>query len=690
MKEESLKLLKKMLGEDAAFRPGQAEAIEAIVERKTKVLLVQRTGWGKSIVYFISTKMLRDRGIGPTLLISPLLSLMRNQIEMAEKAGVIRAARIDSSNTEVWEEVEHELEKDKVDILLISPERLANERFRTNVLPSIKGGIGLFVVDEAHCISDWGHDFRPDYRRITRILKELPPYIPILATTATANDRVVNDIKEQFGENLRIMRGGLARASLQLQNIILKDQAERLAWLLQTVPLIKGSGIIYCLTVADTRRVSEWLRKHGVDARPYWAGMDNKEKEQVETDLINNRVKAVVATVALGMGFDKPDLSFVIHYQRPGSVIAYYQQVGRAGRALKGAYGILLSGSEDDDIVNYFIDNAFPTVEYMEEIVRAIENSDKGLSIPGIQRGMNISWSRIEKALKLLEIQGIVTKINSKYTRTLTPWNPETERAEKVSRQRQFELKTMNEYINYRGCLMEFICRELDDPEAAKCGRCAGCAGEILPKEPDGDMVKQAITFLKRDCRIIEPRRKWPSGGVGSVKGNLSADALNNEGRVLCIYGDAGWGREVKDCKYRLRRYSDDLVGASAELIAKVWKPEPPPAWVTAIPSLRETEMVADFAKRLAERLTLEFRMIIEKVKDTEPQKTMQNSFQQCNNIIDAFEIRGECLPGPVLLVDDIADSRWTLTVAGKLLRENGSGVVWPFTLSVASNRGDV
>src|SRR6188508_3359988 len=396
--------LQAMLGPDATFREGQRAAIEAVIEDGHRALVVQRTGWGKSLVYWIATRVRRDTGHGPTLIISPLLALMRNQIAMAGRLG-LHAATINSGNVDEWSAIHDGLAADAIDVLLISPERLANERFMTDILPSIQGSIGLFVVDEAHCISDWGHDFRPDYRRISRILKALDPRVPVLATTATANDRVVDDIAEQLGAGATILRGPLTRRSLTLDAIPLANQAERLAWLAEQIPQMPGSGIVYCLTVADSQRVATFLQTQAIDARPYNASLSTEERNDLEDALIANELKALVATVALGMGFDKPDLGFVVHYQRPGSAIAYYQQVGRAGRAVDEALGILLSGREDDDIANYFMDVAFPSTESMYEILAALERVDS-ISLQALEKAVNLRRGRLEQALKILEVDG--------------------------------------------------------------------------------------------------------------------------------------------------------------------------------------------------------------------------------------------------------------------------------------------
>jgi ATP-dependent DNA helicase RecQ len=675
-----------MLGPDASFREGQWEAVEAVVRDRRRVLVVQRTGWGKSIVYFIATRLLRDLGAGPTLLVSPLLSLMRNQMLMSERIG-IRALTMNSSNVADWDAIETELEAGRCDVLLVAPERLANERFRTQTLPLLRPGIGLFVVDEAHCISDWGHDFRPDYRRIVNIVRNLPATVPVLGTTATANDWVVADIGVQLGPGLVIQRGPLARSSLRLQAITLADQAERLAWLAEQLPALPGSGIVYCLTVADCERVSGWLATKGIDAPAYHSDRDPDARVDLEQRLLGNRLKALVATVALGMGFDKPDLGFVVHFQRPGSVVAYYQQIGRAGRAVDDAPVVLLNGAEDDDIQDYFIRSAFPGAEAMAQVADTLANSE-GMTNRELQQHVNLPHSRLDNCLKLLEVDGAVTRAGTKYVRTFNPWQPDIERSRRVTEQRRHELMRMQAFVQERGCLMEFLARELDDPAAASCGRCSGCAGDFLPRTVRRDLVLEALTFLKRSDRRIEPRKQWPIA-LPDRKLTIPEDARLAEGRALCFYGDAGWGRMVIDGKYRQGRFADELVDAAARLIREDWQPDPPPDWVTAVPSIRRPELVRDFAERLAARLRLPFRPALRKSEETRQQKEMRNSYQQWRNVDQVIEVEPEFVSdGPVLLVDDVFDSRWTFTVCGVKLRGAGAGVVHPFALADASRFG--
>ena len=685
-KNHTLKLLRQMIGNDKDFRPGQWEAIETVAIKKQRVLVVQRTGWGKSLVYFLSTKLLREQGSGPTILISPLLSLMRNQIEVAERIG-IRAFTINSANRQEWKAVEDALAKDACDLMLISPERLNNEHFLKDILPKVSGRIGLFVVDEAHCISDWGHDFRPDYRRIVRIVQMLPKNVPVLGTTATANNRVVNDIQAQLGHGLTLRRGPLTRESLRLQNIQLSNQSERLAWLAENLPKFKGSGIIYCLTVADTERVTGWLKEKGFSVEAYHAASD--DRPILEQAFLNNEIKILVATVALGMGFDKPDIDYVIHFQRPGSVVAYYQQVGRAGRALDKSYGILLSGTEDDEIQNYFIESAFPDTKTMTGILTTLEESE-GLSLNEILARVNVTNSMAVKALKLLEVDGAIGQTFDKkpiYFRTPNVWQPDNQRINRILNQRRYELAQMQAYVENQGCLMEFLLKALDDPHPVPCGRCANCRGRGLPAEVSKNLVFQADNFLKIVSIFIQPRKKFPYGFSPEQQRMIPAEYSNAVGRSLSYYGDAGWGELVQTGKYRDGRFNDELIKAATNLIRNLWQPNPFPCWITAIPSTRHPNLVADFSSRLAKSLGIPFLPVIQRVREAPEQKNLQNSTMQARNVIDTIRIEQKIPPTPVLLVDDIIDSGWTLTMAGYLLRKHGSGLVYPFTLAQATGR---
>jgi ATP-dependent DNA helicase RecQ len=667
---------------DATFREGQEAAIQHIVDSKGRLLVVQKTGWGKSFVYFIATKLLREAGAGPALLISPLLALMRNQIAAAERMGV-RAATINSDNADDWAGVEASLAAGQVDILLISPERLANERFCSQVLEGIAGQISLLVIDEAHCISDWGHDFRPHYRLLERIVKTLPPNLRLLATTATANNRVMDDLTAALGPDLKVSRGDLNRTSLTLQTIRLPSQAERLAWLAERLATLQGHGIIYTLTVRDANQVTEWLKARGFNVEAY-TGETGDRREELEQALLNNQVKALVATTALGMGYDKPDLAFVIHYQMPGSVVAYYQQVGRAGRALDSAYGVLLSGQEETDISDWFIRSAFPTQQEVADILGALEDEPNGLSVPELLGRVNLSKGRVDKAIALLSLEAPapIAKQGSKWQLTAATLSDAFwDRAERLTALRRDEHQQMREYVALPfGQHMAFLVEALDgDPSQIT-------APPLPPLQTtvNVDLVKEAVAFLRRTSLPIQPRRQWPAGGMPHyiVRGNIAPALQAQAGKALCIWGDAGWGGLVRQGKYHDGHFSDDLVAASVKMIHD-WKPQPMPTWVTCIPSLRHPGLVPNFAKRLATTLGLPFHEVIAKTDDRPEQKTMANSTQQARNIDGSLTLNGLPVPkGGVFLVDDMVDSRWTLTVAAWLLRQRGSGEVWPMALS--------
>lgn len=667
---------------DATFRDGQENAIRHIVEGKGRLLVVQKTGWGKSFVYFVATKLMREGGNGPALLISPLLALMRNQIAAAEQMGV-RAATINSDNPDDWTHVEAKLSHGEIDILLISPERLANERFRTQVLAGIAAQISILIIDEAHCISDWGHDFRPHYRLLERIVKTLPPNLRLLATTATANNRVMEDLASVLGPKLKISRGDLNRTTLSLQTIRLPSQAKRLAWLAEQLETLQGHGIIYTLTVRDANQVAEWLKTRGFNVEAY-TGETGDRREALEQALLNNDVKALVATTALGMGYDKPDLAFVIHYQMPGSVVAYYQQVGRAGRALDSAYGILLSGQEEEGITDWFIRSAFPTHQEVADVLGALEEEENGLSVPQLLSRVNLSKGRIDKTIALLSLEAPapIARQGTKWQLTAATLSEGFwARAERLTALRRDEHQQMQDYAKLPfGDHMGFLIGALDgDPTVV--------TPPGLPPLPIGvneALLRDAITFLQRTSLPIEPRKKWPDGGMPQygVKGFIAAGQSSQPGKSLCVWGDAGWGGLVRQGKYQDRRFADDLVGACVKMIRE-WSPLPKPTWVTCVPSRRHPDLVPNFSKRLAAALNLPFHFVIEKTDDRPEQKTMANSTQQARNIDGSLALNGQPVPhGSVLLVDDMVDSRWTLTVAAWLLRKSGSGEVWPMALS--------
>lgn len=687
MRQQAEQWLQEILGEEAHFREGQWEAIDALVSQRQRVLVVQRTGWGKSLVYFMASRLQRAENRGVTLLISPLLSLMRNQIEAARAWG-LNADTINSSNSSEHARIEHKILNNELDLLLISPERLANDRFRENIWDELKQYIGLLVIDEAHCISDWGHDFRPNYRRIMRILDEIPKNTPVLGTTATANDRVVEDVAEILGASMNIQRGALTRDSLALYVYPeMMDTAVRLTLLSHLLKHIEGNGIIYCTTTRDCLLVAEWLQSDGFNVKPYYANVEEKISEtrpQLEQQLMKNQVKALVSSVALGMGFDKADLHFVIHYQLPGNIISYYQQIGRAGRGIDKAHIVLMHGPEDEEIQEYFINTAFPSPKQVMQVIEMLRYHG-AMKQAELERYVNAKRSVLEKILVHLEVEKIVTKENREYHLLDGQINPDFERWAQVTRTRYAELNQMKAYLNEDGCLMRFLARALDDPtQIEPCGRCRSCTNAKSKFEPAIPQIEKARAFLRGGKAIeFEPRKRFPSGFPDAK--NTVIKNQHQLGLALCAYYDEGWGTLVRSGRTS-NQYADELVEASASIILHNWQQwDEMPTVVTAIPSLRRPALVPNFARQLAQAINLPYYDLIEHIDQHPAQSEMNNSFQQATNLIDRYAMLHELTGKPVLLVDDFIDSKWTMTMLARLLMQNGSGNVYPFVLALTN-----
>jgi ATP-dependent DNA helicase RecQ len=680
-KKKAQKLLKRSIGPDAEFRPQQWQAIDGLVNDKDRLLLVQRTGWGKSTVYFIATKLLREQGEGPTLIISPLLALMHNQIQDAEQQLGLEAWTINSNNTEEWEEAKQSVIDGACDVLLISPERLANQEFQDDVLMEMEDEFGLLVVDEAHCISDWGHDFRPDYRRIRRILQELPERIPVAATTATANDRVIEDVTQQV-PNLRVIRGNLVRGSLRIQTNQIGSRAKRLAWLAENIQEVPSAGIIYCLTTDQVEIVADWLNKQGLNVAPYHGGMEGERRRELEDRLMANDVDALVATNALGMGFNKPDLGWVIHFQRPPNLIRYYQEIGRAGRGLDEAFAILLSGEEDDDIAEFFIEQAFPTPNEFDAVLETIEVSDDPLYKYEVLKRVDVSWKAATKCLNILRVENAVIRVDNGFERTTRDWSYDHDRFESITEQRWKELAQIQEFVETDTCLTKFIDDVLDGTLDSPCGQCANCTEDFLPSAVrNDDLVRAAVEHYRAESwDEISARYFMPERDGGKSK--IAESRKPEDGRVLSVYGDPGLGKLVREQKEAENGYSDQLVDAAVEHIERDWEIDPEPTWVTAVPSHSGRGQVAALAERIADGLGLPYEDALRKTEETRPQRELANSYQKRWNIEDVFEATEPVRQEPVLLVDDTVNSRWTLTEAGMTLRDGNSGVVYPFALA--------
>jgi ATP-dependent DNA helicase RecQ len=699
LREEAERCLRALAGEHAQLRADQWTAISALVAHGRRALVVQRTGWGKSAVYFIATALLRARGAGPTVIVSPLLALMRNQVDAAERAG-IRARTINSANSDAWEELYAEVARGQVDVLLVSPERLNNPSFRDQVLPELSRTAGLVVIDEAHCISDWGHDFRPDYRRLRTLLDELPAGVPVLATTATANARVTRDVAEQLGAGsgtqTLVLRGPLDRDSLRLAVVLLPTAHQRLAWLAARLGELPGSGIIYTLTVAAAHETAAFLREQGMTVAAYSGRDDQAERLRAEDDLLANRVKALVATSALGMGFDKPDLGFVIHLGAPQSPVAYYQQIGRAGRGVQRAEVILLPGREDRDIWAYFASLAFPPESQVRAALTVLAEAGRPLSTAALESRVDLSRGRLESMLKVLDVDGAVRRVSGGWTATGQPWAYDAERYERVAAERTREREAMLGYQALDGCRMEYLRQQLDDPDAVPCGRCDNCTGQ-----PWTDEVPQASAAAARDRLLrpgvdVEPRRMWPTGlqALGlDVAGKIPASATAEPGRALGRLTDVGWGSTLRAL---LAHDTPDgpVPDPVTDAVVKVltaWDWDRRPAGVVTLPSLTRPALITSLGQRIAGIGRLPYLGALGYTGPDGAGPRRHNSAQRVGSLWDALAVPGEVagavrdLGEPVLVVDDRIETGWTITVAARLLREAGAPAVLPLVLAVSS-----
>ena len=690
VEEELTRHVQALAGPDAQPRPDQLAAVTALVADRKRTLLVARTGFGKSAVYFSATRMLRDRGWGPTIVISPLLALMRDQVSAASALNV-RAATINSANIDAWDEIEARIAEDEIDLLLIAPERLANPGFRERVFSLMLSRPFALVCDEAHCISDWGHDFRPDYLRLRRVIDELPDWAPVLATTATANQRVTDDIATQLGNDTVVLRTSLDRDSLHCSVVELSDDSERLAWLADNLGELDGSGIIYALTVDQAITTAEWLRAKGHDVAAYSGRSTPEEREELERRLRSNEMKALVATSALGMGYDKPDMAFCIHLGMPPTPVAYYQQIGRAGRAIERAQVIALPRPvEDERVWAWFESVSLPSAEVCHRVLSHLDTSS-ATSIPRLEATVNMGRSRLSTLLNILDVQGAVRRTKGGYLRTTDAWEYDAELAERLRGLRADEAEQMRQYAAHPGCRLRYMRELLDDPDADDCGRCDRCvvaAGGTsdVASEPSVVALAEARDHLRSVDIGLEPRRQW-APGLDEPKGKIKPGYQANLGRALARLGDGGWDPVVADLlEGRSKEIPPEMINGIVGIL-KRWDWAERPTWICAMPSRRNPKLIDAIADEIGRLGKLPVYRPFTRNPEAGWQDQQANSAHQLANVWGLIDLDVAKLPerpladGPVLLFDDTADSRWTITVAASLLREADMGSVLPFVL---------
>ena len=678
-----------LAGPNALPRPEQLAAVTAVVANRKRTLLVARTGFGKSAVYFSATKMLRERGWGPSIVVSPLLALMRDQVSAAEKLG-LRAETINSANTDDWGEIEGALLADDIDLLLIAPERLANPGFRERVFTMMLSRPFALVCDEAHCISDWGHDFRPDYLRLRAVIAELPDWAPILATTATANQRVTNDVASQLGSDTVVLRTSLDRESLHCAVIELEDDAERLSWVADHLGEITGSGIIYALTVDQALTTADWLRLKGHDVEAYSGSTSPADRERLEDRLRNNDLKALVATSALGMGFDKADMAFCIHLGLPETPVAYYQQIGRAGRAISKAEVIALPRPRQDErIWKWFESVSMPSEQVCNRVLTKLSTTSS-LSIPRLEADVNMGRSRLSTLLSILDVQGAIRRTKGGWQRTQLAWSYDGEFAERLRGLRALERDQMRGYARHEGCRLRYLRDLLDDPDAQDCGRCDRClvaAGEPLRwLAESSSSALEARDHLRGVDITIDPRRQW-APGLDQPKGKIAPALQARPGRALSRIGDGGWGPQVESLlDGSSTTISPELINGIIGILRR-WEWEQRPGWICAMPSRRNSLIIDTIATEVGRLGKLGVHHGLVRDSAAGWQADQSNSAFQLANVWGLLEVDSALLPDepirslPVLLIDDTATSRWTTTVAAHLLQQAGTGPVLPFVL---------
>ena len=675
-----------LAGPGASLRADQEQAVAALCEPGARVLVVQATGWGKSAVYWAATRIRRAEGAGLTLVVSPLLSLMRDQVRAATDAGLV-AATVNSANIDDWDAVLEDVRAGAVDVLLVSPERLANPRFARQVLSTLAGRLGMLVIDEAHSVSDWGHDFRPDYRRVADVLRDLNPETPVLATTATANARVTDDLAVQLGQATVVLRGPLTRASLQLVSLPPMRPLQRYAWVTQHLSALPGSGIVYCLTVADAERLGALLAdRYGADqVAVYTSKLEADARAAVEQRLRDNQVKVVVATSALGMGFDKPDLGFVVHMGAPPSPVAYYQQVGRAGRGLDHALVVLVPAMADEAVWEHFATATVPVPEQVDRVLSALADAGEPQSVPALEAATGVRRGRVELMLKQLAVDDIVNRTVDGWEATGKPWSYPHEHFDGVVAARRAEADIMRDYIGSRRCLMLLLAQALDDEHAQECGRCSVCTGTLpdgLAEMPDEETVRQVEAALRNERHVLQPRKMWPGGAFGT-RGRIRADQLAETGRAV-VFADAPAWTDVVTGAFDTDTATPDLLEGAVRTLVD-WRGEwgTRPTQVVALPAAGFNRLTGQVAEHLGDvgQLPVQTWHPATHVREGEAAGGAEAHAWR-----DALGSPREMLTSSVtgqvvLLVVDRTSTQWPVTVAAAALGHAGAAAVLPLVV---------
>ncbi len=653
------------------FYDEQWNAIERLLSGK-RVLVIEKTGFGKSLCYQFTATQLP----GMAIIFSPLIALMRDQVAYLQSIGIpsecVNSGQTPEKNTRILEEAR----QGKIKILYITPERQENRRWQEIVKQL---DLSMVVVDEAHCISVWGHDFRPAFRRIINLVQLLPETLPVLATTATATQRVAEDIMTQMGENISLIRGDLLRENLNLRVVNVDSEDAKMEWLAEFFRNQEGTGLIYTGRRADTDLYASWLKHIGISATNYNAGLDRELRKEIEEGLKSNRWRCVVSTNALGMGIDKPDIRFIIHTQIPASPTHYYQEIGRAGRDGLPTEIALLYNPEDKDLPEYFIRNSRPAIKNYLRAIEALKQEPLGTY--DLTRRTNLTRTQVGVILNDLVDQGIVCQVafggSRKYEYQSNAPFLDIRPFEKLRRFKFGELKKMIEYAESSNCRMDYLCRYLGDTSVGRCGKC------------DNDLNRRhqaTITDGGREKIRDFWNTYFPELKVGSSRSNLV------DGIASSYYGVSNVGAIIHHCKYENGgHFPDYLLVQTLRAYRKHFGREEFDL-VVYVPPTESGDLVEIFAKRVAKNLHFSVSDGLKKMRVTKPQKVFQNSVLKRDNVKEAFyyenpsDIRGKS----ILVVDDILDSGATIKEIGRAFTKLGAAKIAPLVIAKTVGGGKI
>jgi len=643
------------------FYDEQWEAIQKLLKGE-RVLMIQKTGFGKSLVFQFTATQLP----GVSIVFSPLIALMRDQVNKLSKLGIPAAYINHTLTPEEKEDVLTKAQAGYYKIIYIAPERMEDIR-SMNVIQRLNPS--MVVVDEAHCISVWGHDFRPNYRRIVNLIEFLPADRPVLACTATATEQVQSDIEKQIGKGITVQRGGLLRPNFHLNVIHAQSQEAKLIHIAGLVKKLPGSGIIYCGTKVETETYANWLRYKGIDAVYYNAGLDNDSRVMIEHALMENKHKCIVATNALGMGLDKPDVRFIIHTQIPQSPLHYYQEIGRAGRDGETTYIILYYNPEDEELPKAFIKGGRPSAYDYNKVIDALKESPLGLH--GVIKAVNLKQTAVSVILNDLIDQGIIisyTQGRKKvYEYKYGAGELNTEPFEQLRSIKTGEFEKMKEYVQTRKCRMNFLQNYLGDNSSEKCMKCDNDRGMKIEARETDSGLKEVEAFRETFFPILEVETKT---------------GIMTNGVAASYYGVTNVGSAIHRSKYENGGdFPDFLLRLSLKAFRKRFGNRRFDL-VLFVPPTESGDLVKNLAKKIANTLNFKLSEGLKKTRQTQPQKIFESAITKKDNVKDAFYIDENVTNKDILIIDDIFDSGTTIKEIGRILKAAGANSVAPLTIA--------